>query len=257
MSTAAMKVSNLTILAGEYKTEFLKAFRMPQFSLPTLMFPMLFYFVFGSLIGTPSPERAAYLLATYGVFGSMTASLFAFGAAIANERDEGWLEIKRAAPLPTRVFFTAKLLMTISFSMMVTGGLFIIAITVGGVSLEPVQWLSLIGLNILTTIPFAFMGLAIGLRGKTQAAAGITNLVFFLMSIFGGLWVPLPVFPAIFSKIAIALPSYHLGALALEIVGVESQLNVIAHVGIILSFGILFGAFAFSAWRYMDSDRKG
>ncbi len=250
-----VQVSLLQITRNEFKAEFLKAFRMPQFSLPTILFPMLFYSVFGILLGQQSPERAAYLLATYGIFGSMTASLFAFGAAIANERDEGWLEIKRAAPLPTFVFFTAKLLMTISFSMMVTGGLFILAITAGGVSLEPVQWVSLVLLNILTTIPFAFMGLAIGLRGKASAAAGITNLVFFLMSIFGGLWVPLYIFPEVFTKIATVIPSYHLGALALEIIGVESKMMVSGHIGIILAFAVLFAILAHRAWRHADTDR--
>src|SRR5687767_8880783 len=68
----------------EAKYEFLRLLRTPMFSIPTLLFPTLFYVLFGVLMagGRKGGVGAAeYLLATYGVFGVMGAAMFGFGVS--------------------------------------------------------------------------------------------------------------------------------------------------------------------------------
>jgi transketolase len=58
----------------EIKYEFLKALRMPQYSLPTILFPIVFYVFFGVVFGqrnTGGIRMAEYLIATYGAFAAM------------------------------------------------------------------------------------------------------------------------------------------------------------------------------------------
>ena len=51
---------------------------------------------------------ARYLIATYGAFAIMGSTLYAFGVGIAVERGLGWLEVKRASPMPLGAYFFAK-----------------------------------------------------------------------------------------------------------------------------------------------------
>ena len=63
----------------EAKYEFLRLLRTPSFALPSMLFPCLFYLLFGVLLNKSNGDAARYLLATYGVFGVMGVGLFAFG----------------------------------------------------------------------------------------------------------------------------------------------------------------------------------
>src|SRR5581483_1934803 len=71
----------------EARMELLKSLRMKSYSLSTLLFPTMFYCFFGLSMGRESQggimPMARYLLATYGAFGVMGATLFAFGVGIA------------------------------------------------------------------------------------------------------------------------------------------------------------------------------
>lgn len=243
----------LRALLCEAATEFLKAWRMPTFSLPSLIFPVAFYTIFGVVLGERmgGTEAAAYYLATFGVFAAIGPSLFGFGAGIAVERDQGWLDLKRLAPVPVALFLLARLFMAMLFALIILAALYGLAAGPGGVTLAPAGWLGLAAVHMLTTLPFALFGLALGLHVKGQAAAGIANLFFMGFSLLGGLWIPIAFFPAILRDFALLLPSYHLGALALTAVGIGSgtPAGLAGHVLGVLAFTALSGLFAARGWR--------
>ena len=80
---------------------------------------------------------AEYLIATYGAFGVIGASLFGFGVSVAIERGQGWLEVKRTTPMPIAAYFVAKLAMAMIFSAIIVVLLIIVATTLGGVTVDP------------------------------------------------------------------------------------------------------------------------
>src|SRR5579863_451908 len=82
-----------TIYLKETKYEFLKNLRMRVYTASVLSFPVMFYVLFGlvlngreSIAGTRVPT---YLIATYGTFGVMGASLFGTAAGLASDRGLG------------------------------------------------------------------------------------------------------------------------------------------------------------------------
>jgi len=243
------------IFEAECRTEILKAWRMPSFALPTLVFPLVFYTMFGVVLGGADVGRASYMLATYGIFAALGPSLFSFGVAIATERDRGWLEVKRASPMPTGVLILARMVMAMIFVLIVTLMLFAIAYYGAGVRLAPATWFLLAALNMFTTVPFSLLGLAIGLRVKAQAAAAITNLAFFGLSLLGGLWVPITVMPDVMGKIALVMPSFHFGEMALAAIGAKEGGLPVVNIAAALGFSILFAILAARAWGHMDKDR--
>src|ERR1035437_2067146 len=94
----------------EARTEFLKFARMKSYSVSVIFFPLMFYWFFGLAMPqlSTSTSMARYLLATYGAFAIMGSTLYAFGVGIAVERGLGWLELKRASPMPIGAYFFAK-----------------------------------------------------------------------------------------------------------------------------------------------------
>src|SRR6185503_7240338 len=72
-------------------------------------------------------KMAEYLIATYGTFGVIGASLFGFGVSVAVERGQGWLEVKRTTPMPISAYFVAKLAMAMIFSAIIVLLLVIVA----------------------------------------------------------------------------------------------------------------------------------
>lgn len=256
MNTGVIQqVSMLRILMAECHTEVLKAWRMPSFSVPTLVFPLVFYAMFGVVLGGADVSRATYMLATYGIFAALGPSLFSFGVSIATERDRGWLEVKRAAPMPFSALIMARMAMAMLFALIVTLALFALAFFGAGVRLPVGTWLALAGLNLFTTIPFSLLGLAIGLRAKAQAAAAITNLAFFGFSLLGGLWVPITIMPKVMAMMALAIPSYHFGEMALYVIGSKDGAAPVFNIVLALLFSALFAFAAHRAWRHLDKDR--
>src|SRR5215467_3210154 len=113
-TTANMPVVRRNAFAAyllEAKYEFLRVLRTPAFAVPTLLFPPLFYLLFGLLLTRGSGGASHYLFATYSVFGVMAPSLFGFGFGVAIERERGWLALKRVAPMPPGAYLVAKLVM--------------------------------------------------------------------------------------------------------------------------------------------------
>ncbi len=76
-----------------------------------------------------------YMLATMGCFGVMADSLFGFGVSLAIERGQGWLQVKRASPMPIAAYFFAKLFSAVVFSTVIMVLLLAVGSAFGGVRL--------------------------------------------------------------------------------------------------------------------------
>ena len=212
----------LTIYFKEAKYEFLKSLRYPMYSVSTMLFPLMFYVLFGLVMGRQSigqVRTTVYLLATYGTFGVMGASLFATAAGLASERRLGWLQVKRASPMPPFAYFVAKAVMSLTFSGMVVLLLFLLGVLFGGVQLSAATmaklWLTLLA----GSLPFFSMGLAIGYFAEPTSAPAVINIFYLPMSFCAGLWMPFVFLPPFIQKIALVLPAYHLAQLALNLIG--------------------------------------
>lgn len=241
MSTPAIALpSQLRIHALEARNESLRMLRSPMFVFPTLMFPLLFYVMFGLLMNHGNTKAATYLYVCYGVFGTLGTALFGFGATVAMERNLGHLLYKRALPMPPSAYLVAKLGMAMLFAAIISVGLFILASTVGGVHVTAAQFALLLLTNVTGVLPLAALGLYIGTRVPANGAPAVINLVYLPMSLLSGLWMPLSIMPPVVSKIAFALPSWHLAQIALKVVGYDSGHPLWLHVAVLAAFTAVF-----------------
>src|SRR5579859_4408656 len=246
LSSAAIQRSSrhtVAIYLKEAKYEFLKNLRLRMYTASVLSFPIMFYVLFGLVLnskqaigGTAVPT---YLIATYGTFGVMGASLFGTASGLASDRGLGWLQVKRASPMPPFAYFAAKVITSMTFSAIIVIALFTLGISLGGVRMPASDFLRLLATLVAGSLPFSSMGLALGYFVGPNSAPAAINLMYLPMSFCSGLWVPFMFLPKVVQKIALVLPPYHLSQLALGIVGAGAHESAITHWEVLAAFTMI------------------
>jgi ABC-2 type transport system permease protein len=241
------------IYALETWYELLKMLRQPSYSVPTIGFPVMFYLLFGILLGSRGSVKginlAEYLIASYGAFGVIGAAMFGFGVGIASERAQGWLLLKRVSPMPPAALVAAKVAMSAAFGLIIIALMGLAGALFGNVRLTPGEWAELALVLVLGNVPFCLIGLAIGFAVSPAAAPGIVNLIHLPLAFLSGLALPIEAMPAALRTFAQALPQYHLGQLALGAIGLARNPEVTTHVAALVVTTLIAGAFAARAYR--------
>ncbi len=225
MSTATLPLPSIglahtfRVFAIETRHEFIRAVRTRTFSLSAIGFPVMFYVLFGIVLNRGNMASgvsiAKYMLGGYAVFGIVGAALFNIGIGVAADLSAGWLELKRASPMPAVAYLMAKCCTAMAFGVIIVTLLCGLGITMGHVQLSFSEYMRMIALTLAGSIPFACMGLVLALTVPFNSAPGIANLILMPMSFLSGLWIPVQMLPSALRTIAPAFPTYHLAQLML------------------------------------------
>lgn len=263
MATAALNPTvsfslpnTIAIYLKEAKYEFLKSLRFPIFSVSTVLFPIMFYVLFGLVMGRQTIGgigTTTYLIPAYGTFGVMGASLFGTATGLAADRGLGWLQVKKASPMPPFAYFFAKVVMSMIFSAVDVLLLVILGFTFGGVHLPALVVVKLVATLVAGSLPFCAMGLAIGYFARPNSAPALINVFHLPMSFCSGLWMPFMFLPTFIQHIAVFLPPYHLSQLAFSLVGAGQRGPAAAHWEALVGFAMVcLGV----AWLGHQRDQK-
>ena len=267
MSTATLTFSaaqsntltrNLRIFLTEARYEFTRLLRTRSFSLSVIGFPVVFYLFFGLIMNRGehigSVTVAKYMLAGYAVFGMVGASLFGIGIGLSSEIAAGWLELKRASPMPPAAYLLAKCCSAMVFGVLIVSILTALGITIGHISIALPQYAHMIALTLVGVLPFACMGMALALLVPFSSAPGIANMIYLPMSFLGGLWIPVMMLPHILQRFAVLLPTYHLAQLMLKAFGYPSAGTASSHWLGLLGFTLLMLGVAWIAFRRSEQN---
>ncbi|HEY3384783.1 MAG TPA: ABC transporter permease [Vicinamibacterales bacterium] len=245
-------MSDLRIYGLEAWTELLKVLRLPAYALPTIGFPAIFYVLFALALGgrqASGTSVGTYMLATYGAFGVMGASLFGFGVSLAIERAQGWLLLKRSMPAPPGAWIVGKLAVSLAFSLAVVVVLSTLGVLFGHVRMPLGTWVPLVAVLVAGALPFSAFGLALGYLLGPNSAPAVVNLIYLPMAFFSGMWVPIEMLPNVMKQVALCLPAYHFAQLALAIVGAGRGGPAWSHVLFLVGFTLFSVALALFAYR--------
>ncbi len=164
----------------------LELLRYPAYSVPTLAFPTLLFLLFAapSLHGkNPDVAMAAFLaMAVLGVV------LFQFGVGIAAERASPWESFLRVLPVPVWARLLARVLSALLFATAACAVLIATAVVATPVTLSPEGWVGLVLALLFGSLPFGFLGIALGYWIQPKAALPVANLLFLPLAYTGGLF---------------------------------------------------------------------
>lgn len=243
----------LRILLKETQYELASRMRTRAYSLSVIGFPVMFYLIFGMANhGTP---MALYLIAGYTCMGVVSACLFGIGLALALERAQGWLDLKRASPMPRLAYIGAKVVSCAAFGLIIASVLVLLGSTLGGVTVTAAQAAALAVIAIAASVPFAAMGFLVAFLVPPNAGPGIINLIYLPLSFASGFWMPVSYLPHALRVIAPGLPTYHLAQIALAALGLAPAVGMGAHWAVLGGFTLLMLA---AAWiTFLRSEAKG
>lgn len=190
----------------------------------TVGFPVIFYLLFlrdrpaGEVVDGAAPWRE-YLMVAMCSFGALVAGLTGGGGRLSMERASGWARQLRVTPLPPWAYLAVKVVASLVVVLPVIGLLEVLGATFGGVQLGVGTWFGLAGLLLVTTLPFAVLGVLVGSVVSPEAAFPVVTGLMFVLGYFGGLFGPVAQMPGVLQGVARALPNYHQVSLGLGIVG--------------------------------------
>ncbi|MET7893251.1 ABC transporter permease [Streptomyces mirabilis] len=187
----------------------------------------------GSMIG----------MAAYGAVGSALNT----GGGVAEDKGIGWLRQLRVTPMTPREVVLGRTLtgsvtvLPAIAAVLAAGGL------VNGVRLEVWQWAAVAVLLWLGSIPFTLLGLGNGYR-LTAQTTGVANMVCNLgLSVVGGLWFPLTLFPGWLRSLSGFTPTNRIAELGASVA--EGAAPALGAVAVLTAWLLAFGSYAVVSYR--------
>ena len=263
MSTTAISLpiarpSIVRIFLTEVRYEFVRALRTKAYSLSVIGFPIIFYLFFGLLMNRNQVHNglsvSINMLAGYAVFGAIGSSLFGIGVGLSGDLSAGWLELKRASPMPPVAYLLAKCVTAMAFATIIVTVLTIMGVAFGGVHITALEYIRMVALIIVGSIPFACLGLLVALLAPFNAAPGIANMIYLPMSFLGGLWMPIEILPKFLQKLAPIFPTYHLKQLMLGVFNYSGAGRTSTHWLALFAFTVIMLSCAGYAFRRREQN---
>ncbi|MTV25640.1 ABC transporter permease [Nitriliruptoraceae bacterium ZYF776] len=177
-------------------------------------FYALFSSMFGSEIGEGGARVGTMMVANFGAFGVLMVATMNPGISLAEERQKGWLRVKRTWAVPLPVTLAGKSLFAAPMVVVVLSLMSVIAVVNGDLDVSPLRWVLWVASMLLAALPFVFLGLAVGAWLSPNAGVAVLNAFVLPGAIVGGLWFPLEQLPELVQRIAPFVPTYHLRELA-------------------------------------------
>ncbi|WP_433388976.1 ABC transporter permease [Micromonospora sp. KLBMP9576] len=230
------------------RLELRRTFRDPGFVIFGIGTPLLMYLMFTN-IGPKSDDASGWAVTAMvglAAYGALSAGLTG-GTAVAEDKAAGWLRQLRVTPLtPAQAVVgraaTGSLIVLPTITVVLLAGA-----VVNGVRLGLGQWVALILLLWVGSLPFTMLGLANGYAFSAQTtnvANVVTNLA---LAFLGGLWFPVSEFPGWLATVARWTPAHRLGELGWDTVqGVVPGFDTVL---VLTAWLALFGGYAGYAYR--------
>jgi ABC-2 type transport system permease protein len=221
--------------------------REPRLIVLTLVLPVLIFLINSGNKGmVDNVQVSTYLMVSMATYGALVGVL-SVGISVSQERASGWLRQLRITPLsPVKVVATKALMGSLlSIPSVIAVG--VTAAATKGVDFSAWQWLALIGLLWLGSLPFAALGLALGFSLSPQLTQPVSMLGVFGLSFLGGLFIPVAIMPKLLGQIAVWLPSNRYGELGWAVAAHHAP--TLKGVAILAAWAAVFAVLAAFAYR--------
>jgi len=187
-----------------------RAMRSTRFLIFTIAMPVALFLLYVGIFAKNDGVAKGVLMVNMTCYGALTAALFA-GGRVAIERGLGWQRQLRLTPLSGAGYLTAKGVTAMALALPGVLLVPLVAVVGEGVHLDAAGWLRVTLGVWLAVIPFAVLGLLLGQVGTAESMQSITGIVIMVMSLLGGIFIPIDGMPGGLLAVSKLLPSYWLG----------------------------------------------
>lgn len=217
-----MNAVPLRVFGVELRDELRGVLREPTALFFGVVMPVGIFVLFNLLYGSQASQgisAGTAMVATFGAYGVITVASLQPGIGVAQDRDLGWLRVKRVSAVPVPITLAAKAFAGLLHATAVLVLLGTAAALLGTLHASPLALLRLAAVLLLGTIPFTLLSVAVGFQLRTNAAMAVLNAALFPLAVLSGLWMPVELLPDAVGQLARFLPTYHLAQLGLAQLG--------------------------------------
>lgn len=183
-----------------------------MFMLFTIAMPVGMYLLFGMMFGEQGGGDArGIIMVNMAAYGGLGAAVTA-GTQIQEDQRNGFLRQLIVAGLSPRSFLVGSVMAASAVIVPALVAVGVVGIA-SGVEVSAATFVATIAVLWLGLLPTILIGIVLGmvLKGGTAMAGGVITMM--AMAIFGGLWMPLEMFPGWMQEIGHAIPTYWISQL--------------------------------------------
>lgn len=238
---------------GYLVVEVRRVLRSTRFLIFSVAFPVLLFLLYVGIFANGDRAVVSVLMVNMTAFGALSAALFA-GGRLAAERAVGWQRQLRLTPLSGAGYLAAKGITAMLLALPAVVLVPLIGAVGEGVSLDATGWLRVTVGIWLAVIPFALIGLLIGQLGTPESIQPMMSLTMMVMSLLGGIFIPVDTMPRWLLDVAQILPSYWLGQVGRGAVTTDLSVNLGTTVLVLAVWAAVVGTGVIRRYR-RDSAR--
>ncbi|WP_406187768.1 ABC transporter permease [Streptomyces sp. NBC_01006] len=209
--------------------------------------PVLMYLLFTNL-GTGADTggwktASMVAMAAYGALGSALGT----GSGVAEDKGIGWLRQLRVTPMTPRQVVVGRALTGSVTVLPAVAAVLAAGAIVNGVRLEAWQWAAVALVLWLGALPFTLLGIGNGYR-LTAQSTGVVNVGCSLaLSIVGGLWFPVELFPDWLRSLSGFTPTRRFAEIGQSLA--DGAAPSLAAAAVLAVWALLFGSYAVLSYR--------
>lgn len=178
----------------------------------TIALPVGMYLLFSMMFGAEAEGQArGLIMINMAAYGGLGAAVTA-GTQIQEDQRNGFLRQLVVAGLSPRSFLIGSVIAASAVIVPALAAVGLVGLATG-VEASPGRFLLTLVVLWLGLLPTILIGLVLGmvLRGAAAMAGGVVTMM--AMAIFGGLWMPLEMFPQWMQELGRLLPTYWISSL--------------------------------------------
>ena len=202
------------------KIEWIKTWRSWPVFIMGIGMPVGFFLLFSSIVSTPNPDAQKDFLLSYMLtmtgFSMSSFGLFTFPYMLQEDQTEHWLTYIEHSKISISAYYLSKIFRVLLNFMVAIIVTFCVGAFVRDVELPLSGWLGSGALLLLSGLLFLAFGLLIAQIKSQQFMSLVANIIYLVLPIVSGSWVPISMFPKWVQSISEWTPVYHVNELVVN-----------------------------------------
>jgi ABC-2 type transport system permease protein len=245
----------MTALTNHFLFEFKTGLRNPSAMMVNYLLPLGFYALMGFVMVAINPGYAEIILPSMIVFANMSGEILGLPNPLVEAREAGIYRSYKINGISAISILSIPALSTGIHGLIASAIIAVTAVPLFDAA-EPVNWLAIALITLLTAFTFSTLGMLIGVISSSARAVVLwSQLIYLPCILLGGIMIPIELLPETVQKFSGLLPStYAMQAFFGLGYNQETAINPWLSVAVLLASGVL--AFALAIYLFNWDSRN-
>lgn len=200
----------MNAFTNQVKTNIIRIIvRNPRFMAFDIGVPALFYILFTKVMnqGLPASFEKTYLV-SMAIYATLLSSIITVANTVLSDKEQAYIRFIDVSPVSRNTYYASMGIVLFILTMVEIAVIELIAKLYIGVSMSVINWLVILTVVTIASIPLMIFGVSLSFVGSNTVVNLMVNLIVFPAAILSGLWWPLSMMPTWSQTIGKLLPTY-------------------------------------------------